>query len=610
MSWLPQYHDFGLIAGSLSTAMQGYRSDLLSPFTFIKHPMAWMQAISRLHASHVVISPSPNFGYALCTRRCKPEHVASLQLSHWKAAFNGAEPIRRRTLLEFDAKFGVCGWDPANWACLYGLAETCVYGCGIAELPVVLKVPRARLGPGDEAMPLRPGDDDDDALVEFPGCYLNPPHESSQLFAISHPDSHASLPDGTVGEVRISGLSVALGYYRQPELTAETFRTPLGGGKALPDGGDQEQPASFLLTGDLGFIWEQRLFVVGRIKDILCIRGRTLHAHDVEACAEASHESLRPGCCAVFPVTPDDGDEALVVVAELKPEAATEPAALDVVVDEVLKAIRDGEGVKPFAVVLLRPRTILKTTSGKLRRRELRNAYAQLAAMAAAGGLGAGVAPGSAAAAPPGWGLLGRKKAEKEEAKPLIPADAVLRFWKDAAPSRTASQPPAARAAVPPPAPEGPRPGAHSSEPSPRASPGRASFGSLGSEALHTAETVLGYSACDAESPPDMAWAMRESYAVAWSLHLSSQEANTLSSRSSAAKSEPYGECPIEGLEMLLAGCNLRAKLEGAQAWCEAQGLDSVAELKKVGMEPDFVASLGLKPGKQKSLLIDIEEFR
>ena len=146
VSWLPQYHDFGLIAGSLSTAMQGYRSDLLSPFTFIKHPMSWLLAISRLQHSHLVISPSPNFGFALCTRRAKPHHIARLQLSHWKAAFNGAEPIRTRTLADFDAKFAPCGWHPSSWACLYGLAETCVYGCGVAEPPVVLEVPRSRLG--------------------------------------------------------------------------------------------------------------------------------------------------------------------------------------------------------------------------------------------------------------------------------------------------------------------------------------------------------------------------------------------------------------------------------------------------------------------------------
>ena len=93
------------------------------------------------------VLPSPNFGFALCTRRAKPHHIEKLQLSHWKAAFNGAEPIRTRTLSDFDAKFAPCGWHPSSWACLYGLAETCVYGCGVAEPPVVLEVPRSRLGP-------------------------------------------------------------------------------------------------------------------------------------------------------------------------------------------------------------------------------------------------------------------------------------------------------------------------------------------------------------------------------------------------------------------------------------------------------------------------------
>eukprot|EP00967_Tisochrysis_lutea_P142414 scaffold263053_cov32-Tisochrysis_lutea.AAC.5 len=133
------------------------------------------QAISRLHETHQVISPSPNFGYALVTRRSKPHHLSSFRLSHWKAAFNGAEPIRPKTLADFDAKFEPCGWTPSSWACLYGLAETCVYGCGVAEPPVVLSVARDKLGPGDAPMLCHESDERADAdIVEFPGCFIHP----------------------------------------------------------------------------------------------------------------------------------------------------------------------------------------------------------------------------------------------------------------------------------------------------------------------------------------------------------------------------------------------------------------------------------------------------
>jgi len=276
-------------------------------------------------------------------------------------------------------------------------------------------------------------------IVEFPGCFIHPSEMTGQHFAISHPETNELLPDGVVGEVRLSGLSVALGYYKLPELSAETFKRPLGVSKSdaqlLPgttESGDQPLPASYLCTGDLGFIWERRLYIVGRLKDVLCIRGRTLHAHDVESCAEGAASDLRPGCTAAFPVSPDDGDEALVLIAELKPETATDSETLAHVVDQVVRGVLDGEGIKPHAVVLIKARSILKTTSGKLRRRELRNAYAQIDAMALAGELASGVAPHVHPATAPrsrAFGFLSSRVPEKP--KPLIPADSVLFFWKE-----------------------------------------------------------------------------------------------------------------------------------------------------------------------------------
>jgi len=202
-----------------------------------------------------------------------------------------------------------------------------------------------------------------------------------------------------------------------------------GGGGELPPCGKGEP---FLCTGDLGFVWESRLYIVGRIKDILCIRGRTLHAHDIETCAEAAHTAMRPGCCAALPVVPPDtgqdtDGEALVLVAELKPEAEKAAAAGGgaAIAEAVRDGVREAEGVKAYAVVLLRARTILKTTSGKLRRRELRLAYAELDDAVRA----------AAAAAADG------RKAEPAQ-KLRVPLDAVLHFWRDAGkPARKAAEP-------------------------------------------------------------------------------------------------------------------------------------------------------------------------
>mmetsp|Transcript_2453 Transcript_2453/g.7017 ORF Transcript_2453/g.7017 Transcript_2453/m.7017 type:complete len:496 (+) Transcript_2453:1304-2791(+) len=493
---------------------------------------------------------------------------------------------------------------------------------------------------------------------------------TGQHFAISHPETNELLPDGVVGEVRLSGLSVALGYYKLPELSAETFKRPLGVSKSdaqlLPgttESGDQPLPASYLCTGDLGFIWERRLYIVGRLKDVLCIRGRTLHAHDVESCAEGAASDLRPGCTAAFPVSPDDGDEALVLIAELKPETATDSETLAHVVDQVVRGVLDGEGIKPHAVVLIKARSILKTTSGKLRRRELRNAYAQIDAMALAGELASGVAPHVHPATAPrsrAFGFLSSRVPEKP--KPLIPADSVLFFWKEvgltsrhAADATLAASGSASERAALSSRSEGALPDMQPSQ--------QTNSDKNGREESPENSPVLD-PLDDPKAASDARWAMCTSYAAAWGCALAdsnaaayessrcfpdntpasmtsatslgcsempldistpaSREASpisplsslsgacTVSKATAAAENEAYatfGQCRVEGLEVLLAGCNLTRTLDLATAWFDEQGLDSVTEMRKVGMESEFVTALGLKPGKAKSLMIDIAAF-
>ena len=152
-SWLPQYHDMGLIGGCLTAAVRGWRADLTSPFTFLQRPAVWLQMMTRLRETHLLMQPAPNFGYALCVRRIKDDALSKLSLSHWHIAMNGAEPIRAQTIQDFSARFAACGFDPRAWAPVFGLAENCLYCCGRAEETVILRVDRARLGVGDRPMP-------------------------------------------------------------------------------------------------------------------------------------------------------------------------------------------------------------------------------------------------------------------------------------------------------------------------------------------------------------------------------------------------------------------------------------------------------------------------
>mmetsp|Transcript_46826 Transcript_46826/g.151102 ORF Transcript_46826/g.151102 Transcript_46826/m.151102 type:complete len:593 (+) Transcript_46826:28-1806(+) len=424
-----------------------------------------------------------------------------------------------------------------------------------------------------------------------------------------------------------------------------------GGGGELPPCGKGEP---FLCTGDLGFVWESRLYIVGRIKDILCIRGRTLHAHDIETCAEAAHTAMRPGCCAALPVVPPDtgqdtDGEALVLVAELKPEAEKAAAAGGgaAIAEAVRDGVREAEGVKAYAVVLLRARTILKTTSGKLRRRELRLAYAELDDAVRA----------AAAAAADG------RKAEPAQ-KLRVPLDAVLHFWRDAGkPARKAAEPdaepdPAAGGGLAVSLQEGsekvqlpvrsvPRNDselsalgtARGSEPSREPSRGDAAgkaeaelddaggggpsateqlssgaeLDSLDGERREAGREMMlaaAEGAAEAGCSPGMGWALRRTYLLAWGLHIPADDSlhATSAPAGGRASGSELGSC-VEGLAELLHGCNLSGSMAAAGAWFEEQGLDTVAELKKARMEADFVAALQLKPGKERVLLADIDSF-
>jgi len=299
VGWLPLYHDMGLIGNVLQTLYVGARCVLMSPAAFLQSPFMWLQAISM---SKATTSGGPNFAYDLCVRKVSEEQRAQLDLSSWKVAFNGAEPIRPATLKRFAKAFASCGFKPEAFHPCYGLAEATLFVSGKAArgVPKVESFSAAELikhrvqganGNGSEAK----------SLVSCGVSY------GDQKLVVVNPESSVECAAGEVGEIWIAGPSVAGGYWNQPEATAHTFHAKLAGNR----------DETFLRTGDLGFLHEGELYVTGRLKDLIIIRGLNHYPQDIEQTAEFSHAMLRPGCSAAFSLEVE-GEERLVIVLEIQ----------------------------------------------------------------------------------------------------------------------------------------------------------------------------------------------------------------------------------------------------------------------------------------------------
>ncbi len=344
VSWLPVYHDMGLIGPVLNTVYLGLTTTLFSPLHFLQRPDRWLKAVSR-YRPHT--SGGPNFAYELCLRHATPELVDGLDLSPWKVAFNGAEPVRPATLRRFTETFSPAGFRREAFYPCYGLAESTVMVTGgtVDTPPVLLAV--ADTGP-------QAGEADAAAV----GCGRPGP---GVTLVIADPEHHKELPEGEVGEIWVAGASVAKGYWRNTLATRETFRATLPG-----------REGRFLRTGDLGHLRDGELFVTGRLKDLIVIDGRNHYPQDLELSAEMAHPALRPGCTAAFSVDAGVDGEQVVLVAEAAPEAAGEA---EKITELIRSAIGEAHGVSVRDVVLVHPGTIPKTSSGKIQRHASRAAH-------------------------------------------------------------------------------------------------------------------------------------------------------------------------------------------------------------------------------------------
>ena len=355
VNWLPPYHDMGLIGAVLHGLYAGCPSTLMSPVSFLQRPLGWLRTISCLGADS---GGGPNFAYDLCALKATPEELETLDLSTWEIAFCGAEPIRRETLERFARTFAPCGFRHEAFYPGYGLAEaTLIVSGGLkADPPIALLVEGAELE--RNRVVVAPVEDEGAKTLVSCGRSL-----LDQEIRVVEPGSLTRCGPDRVGEIWVTGPSVAQGYWGRTEETERGFRA------YLRDTGE----GPFLRTGDTGFVHDGELFVTGRLKDLIIIRGRNHYPQDIEDTVEGSHAALRPGGCAAFPVEVVE-EERLVVVQELE-RRYMRSADTDEVAAAIRRAVAERHEVEVHAVVLIRTGGIPKTSSGKIQRSATRGAY-------------------------------------------------------------------------------------------------------------------------------------------------------------------------------------------------------------------------------------------
>ncbi len=357
--WLPLHHDMGLIGGVLTSIYVGATTYFMPPEAFIERPLRWLEAIAK-HGG--TITAAPNFAYQLCIDHSSPEERAALDLSTMATAMCGAEPIRAATLQRFIDAFAPAGFRPQGFAPVYGMAESTLLVSGKAEQDRTPPIVRHLDGDAlrdHRIVPVAPEYRD---AASFVACgQVQPGHES----VIVDPATGQPCADDAVGEIWLAGGSVARGYWGKPDETAQTFNAYLADSGRGP----------YLRTGDLGFHLDGELFVSGRLKDLIVIRGRNHYPEDIEATVQDSHGALLRGRGAAFSITLDsEPGEQLVVVQEIDRYRVGE-----IDTDEVLAAIRtavtEHHEIQPRAIILTEPSTIPTTSSGKIRRSRCRQRF-------------------------------------------------------------------------------------------------------------------------------------------------------------------------------------------------------------------------------------------
>jgi acyl-CoA synthetase (AMP-forming)/AMP-acid ligase II len=356
VSWVPLYHDMGLILNVLQSLYVGAACVLMAPVGFLQRPLNWLRAI---HEYRAEVAGGPNFAFDLCVRRHRPEEMGAIDLSSWQVAFNGAEPVRANTIERFAETFAPYGFNPKSTHPAYGMAEATlmISGGQRGAGPVLRRVSRDALQRHQVIAPLRA--EDTQILV---GCGRQ---LCGERLAVVEPESRRRLPLGLIGEIWVAGPNVAQGYWCNSSATESVF-----GGQVA--GGGTER---WLRTGDLGFLDEGgELFITGRIKDLIIIRGMNHYPEDIEETVQDCHPALRRHGGAAFGVPDRNDEEQLVVVQEVE-RTYRQRIAESEMVHSVREAIARDHDIAAREIVLIRPGTLPKTTSGKIQRHRTRQMF-------------------------------------------------------------------------------------------------------------------------------------------------------------------------------------------------------------------------------------------
>lgn len=355
-SWLPHYHDMGLIEGIIQPMYCGYPHYFMSPFSFIQKPVRWLIMLSKYKITN---NSAPNFAYDLCTQSITAEQAKGLDLSHWRATMNGAEPIRKQTLERFSRAFQAFGFQADAFYPSYGLAEATlvvsgkktsesIYYCVNAKALKQHKVVLHQEGSSDKSI----------ELVASGGI-----DEHYTQVKIVNPETLTLCPADQVGEIWIAGKSITQGYWNNPDKTKEIFSAYITNTNTGP----------FLRTGDLGFIKNKLLFITGRIKDVIIVRGLNHYPQDIELSVEQCHPDIKEAACAAFTLEIDN-KEQLVLVLEVK-RTALKNINSNQVITAIRQSVAENHDLSTYAIALIRPGHITKTTSGKIQRSTCRKQF-------------------------------------------------------------------------------------------------------------------------------------------------------------------------------------------------------------------------------------------
>ncbi|WP_107666513.1 AMP-binding protein [Cyanothece sp. BG0011] len=354
VTWLPAFHDMGLLYGILFPVYKGITCYMMPPIAFLQRPIRWLQVISKYGGTHTA---APNFAYQRCVDKITEEQIKALDLKGWKAAFNGAEPIKIATLKEFAQKFHPCGFNFQTFCPAYGLAEATLKVTTVTkdQLIQVCQVEKEALS--QNRIVITDNLDNSQLLVS---CGQT---EIDTEIAIVNPDTLQRCQNDEVGEIWVKGKTIARGYWQRPEATQETFCA------TIADTGE----SPYLRTGDNGFLYQGQLYITGRLKDVIIIRGGNYYPQDIEQSVIESHPDLLADCSAAFTIEVE-GEEQLVIVQEVARTAIRRLNEVEVI-EAICQAVFEAFELSVYAIALIKPASIPKTSSGKIQRRLCRQQF-------------------------------------------------------------------------------------------------------------------------------------------------------------------------------------------------------------------------------------------